>query len=159
MSTQYATRTPFFAPFFLAFRLIYAPVVGFWHTEHGAPWLIAGLILLFSIGGEWMARRYRSPVTVGDGARPRRGLALVVVALILVGFLPEEGILALILWAGIGLAWADVLPVAGWAGWPSGWRGGSGVLAGIGLGVAGIWGPSPWVVAGVILLLRLDKLA
>ena len=139
--------------FFAAFRLAYAPVVGFFHTAHGNPWLITGLILLLSFGGEWVARRVatgsapRHPLS--DPTRRQRATLLVILALILLGFTPEEGLVGLILWAAIGLAWADVLPgqpMLGRLGWieVSGW------LAGIGVGLLGIIGPSPWLVALLI---------
>ena len=100
----------FLSAFFLAFRLTYAPVVGFFHTEHGAPWLVTGLILLLALGGEWLRRRIDARSGPGplssDPTRRRRATLLVILALILLGFTPEEGLIGLILWTAIGLAWA-----------------------------------------------------
>lgn len=140
----------FLSAFFLAFRLTYAPVVGFFHTEHGAPWLVTGLILLLALGGEWLRRRIDARSGPGplssDPTRRRRATLLVILALILLGFTPEEGLIGLILWAGIGLAWADVLPgplLPARLGWVEASAG----LAGMAVGLLGILGPSPWLAA------------
>lgn len=142
--------------FFAAFRLAYAPVVGLFHTAHGAPWLITGLILFCSFGGEWARRRVHagspSKQLSATPARGRRATILIILALILLGFTPEEGLVGLILWAAIGLAWADVLPGQSMLG-RLGWIEGLGWLAGIGVGLLGIVGPSPWVVAAVVAVL------
>lgn len=139
--------------FFLAFRLAYAPVVGFFHTAHGAPWLVAGLILLFSFGGEGVRRfvETRSPPRdpFADPTRWRRATLLLILALVLLGFTPEEGLVGLILWAAIGLAWAEILPRQPMLG-RLGWVEAGGWLAGLGVGLLGILGPSPWIAALLI---------
>lgn len=146
--------------FFAAFRLTYAPVVGFFHTAHGNPWLITGLILLFSFGGEWARRRldtgsaHRDPLS--SPTRRRRATILVILALILLGFTPEEGLVGIILWTAIGLAWADVLPGQPLLG-SMGWVETSAWLAGMGVGLLGIVGPSPWVAAALIAGMLWDR--
>ncbi len=152
-SNHMTPKQRFALAFFAAFRLAYAPVVGLFHTAHGLPWLIAGLILLFSFGGEWGRRRVNtgspSKQLSASPERGRRATILVILALILLGFTPEEGLVGLILWAAMGLAWVDLLPgpaILGRLGWIEalGW------LAGIGVGLLGILGPAPWLAAAVI---------
>ena len=93
---------PAFIPFFFLFRLIYIPASVLSHTGHGSPWLNAVLGCGAALGAEWLARRMG-----GDPARRERQRALVVVilALITLGFFPEEAPIGLILWAGSGAAW------------------------------------------------------
>lgn len=152
-SLQTSRKYPFALAFFVAFRLAYAPVVGFFHTAHGNPWLITGLILLFSFGGEGVRRfvETRSPPRrpLADPTRRQRATILIILALVLLGFTPEEGLVGIILWAAIGLAWADLLPGPSMLG-RMGWIEVSGWLAGIGVGLLGIVGPSPWIAAAVI---------
>jgi len=151
---------PFLAAFFMAFRLTYAYVIGFYLTQHGTPWLVTGLIVLFSFGSEWGRRRVNARSASGqlldNPARRQRATGLVILALVFLGFTPEEGLVGIILWTAIGLAWADILPdppmlpERGWAEL-TGW------LAGMTVGLLGMAGPSPWIAALLIGIMLWKK--
>ncbi len=132
--------------FFLAFRLIYIPASVLTHTGHGLPWLTAALGWVVTFGGEWLTRRMGGDPSLRER---QRGLAVVMLALILLGFFPEEAPIGLILWAGIGAAWGvatrglkllsnQTFTVVG------------AVALGALLGAAGFFGPGSWVAALVI---------
>lgn len=150
--------------FFLAFRLIYIPASVLTHTGHGLPWLTAALGWLVTFGGEWLTRN-RSGLLPSESGVPlnerRRGLAVVVLALILLGLFPEEAPIGLILWAGMGVAWG--VAMQNWP-YPTGWAAlwdqrllsgrmftalGAVTIGGL-LGVLGLFGPGSWIAAAVI---------
>lgn len=129
-----------YAPFFSGWRLIYIPAATLTHAGHGAIWPSALLGLLLTFGGEWLARR-------GHGRldRRRQDLLVVIVALLLLGFFPEETPIGLILWTGIGLAWGELwreepaIPAT----WNTWWATALGAL----LGLTGLLGPGSWLMA------------
>lgn len=162
-SNAYQRQIP---PLFFVFRLIYIPLSILSHSGHGLLWFNAGLGLLCSFGGEWLARRSR------PSPDPRREVAVMVVALLLLGLFPEEAPVGLILWTGIGLAWGRTSPkltaestekvqstqrnqqltplrsLCSLRFKNSPWLGlGVGVL----LGLTGLWGPGSWLMAGLLL--------
>ena len=93
---------PAFIPFFLIFRLIYIPGSVLSHTGHGSPWLNAALGCGAALGAEWLARRFGGDPAPGER---RRAVVVVILALVTLGFFPEEAPIGLILWAGSGAAW------------------------------------------------------
>ena len=93
---------PAFIPFFFLFRLIYIPASVLSHTGHGSPWLNAVLGCVVTLGAEWLTRR----IGVDIARRERqRAVVVVIMALVTLGFFPEEAPIGLILWAGSGAAW------------------------------------------------------
>ena len=134
---------PAFIPFFFLFRLIYIPASVLSHTGHGSPWLNAVLGCGAALGAEWLARRFG-----GDPARRerRRALVVVILALVTLGFFPEEAPIGLILWAGSGAAWGAATRGQGMRAMSTSW------LAGLGrwvrlLGATGLFGPGSWLAA------------
>lgn len=137
---------PAFIPFFFLFRLIYIPASVLSHTGHGSPWLNAALGCVVTLGAEWLARR------VGVDIAPRerqRAVVVVILALVTLGFFPDEAPIGLILWAGSGAAWGAatrgvglraeskaVVVVAG--------------AVGVLLGATGLVGPGSWLAAVVL---------
>ena len=137
---------PAFLPFFLAFRLVYIPTSILSHTGHGLPWLNAALGCAATLGAEWLTRRL-----AGDPAlrERKRALWVVILALMTLGFFPEEAPIGLILWAGGGAAWGvatrgfeirstPALTVVGAA------------ACGALLGAAGLFGPGSWLAAAAL---------
>jgi hypothetical protein len=129
---------------FLCFRLVFIPAFTLSHSEHGNLWLTVLVGLLLTFGGEWLARRKENRLST-----LHQNLAAVILALILVGLLPEEGPVGLILWLGIGLAWGEYrrnrpsLPRTQVA-----WLGaGAGAI----LGLSGLVGPGSWLMALLLL--------
>ena len=137
---------PSFIPFFLVFRLVYIPASVLSHTGHGSPWLNAALGCGAALGAEWLARRM-----AGDPARRERRRALVVVmlALVTLGFFPEEAPIGLILWAGSGAAWGVATRGEGLWTTPVSVTAGA-VVVGALLGTAGLFGPGSWLAAAVL---------
>ncbi|MYH61952.1 MAG: hypothetical protein F4148_09385, partial [Caldilineaceae bacterium SB0675_bin_29] len=84
---------PAFIPFFFLFRLIYIPASVLSHTGHGSPWLNAVLGCVVTMGAEWLARR----VGIAIARRERqRAVVVVILALVTLGFFPEEAPIGLI---------------------------------------------------------------
>ena len=137
---------PAFIPFFFLFRLIYIPASVLSHTGHGSPWLNAALGCVVTLGAEWLARRMR--VDIARRER-QRAVVVVILALVTLGFFPEEAPIGLILWAGSGAAW-------GAATRGSGRRAASNIkvftagTVGVLLGATGLFGPGSWLGAVVL---------
>ena len=137
---------PAFIPFFFLFRLIYIPASVLSHTGHGSPWLNAVLGCVVTLGAEWLARR----VGVDIARRERqRAVVVVILALVTLGFFPEEAPVGLILWAGSGAAWGAATRGVGW-------RAASKIkvfaagAVGVLLGATGMFGPGSWLGAVVL---------
>ena len=137
---------PALIPFFLAFRLVYIPASVLTHSGHGQPWLNAALGCAATLGAEWLTRRIVDEPSLGER---RRALIVVILALITLGFFPEEAPIGVILWAGSGAAWGaatrgyqvrstHTLAVVG------------AVAAGALLGAFGLFGPGNWLAAAVL---------
>ncbi|MGB5050721.1 MAG: hypothetical protein WBO46_17390 [Caldilineaceae bacterium] len=143
LSTPAANPQPLLPSLFLAFRLVYIPASIFSHTGHGSPVLNGLVVLCATFGLEFLVRRSRrdEPATASQQAH-----WFVVVALLLLGFFPEEAPTGALLWAGIGAAWASLWPGRLWP------LRGSGVLAGGLLGLSGLWGPGSWLMALLLVL-------
>ena len=137
---------PAFIPFFLVFRLVYIPASVLSHTGHGSPWLNAALGCGAALGAEWLARRMG-----GDPARRERRRALVVVmlALVTLGFFPEEAPIGLILWAGSGAAWGAATRGQGLRATSTSVGAGAGAVGAL-LGATGLFGPGSWLAAVVL---------
>ncbi len=135
-----------YIPFFLIFRLIYIPASVLSHTGHGSPWLNAALGCGAALGAEWLARRMG-----GDPARRerRRALVVVILALVTLGFFPEEAPIGLILWAGSGAAWGAATRGQGLRATSTSMAGGAGAVGAL-LGATGLFGPGSWLAAGVL---------
>ena len=137
---------PAFIPFFFLFRLIYIPASVLSHTGHGSPWLNAVMGCVVTLGAEWLARR----MGVDIARRERqRAVVVVILALVTLGFFPEEAPVGLILWAGSGAAWgAATRGLEMRAASPA-------VILGAGavgalLGATGLFGPGSWFAAVVL---------
>lgn len=132
--------------FFLTFRLIYIPASVFTHTGHGLPWLTALLGCAATFGAEWLTRRLGSDWQMRER---RRAPVVVILALVTLGFFPEEAPIGVILWAGIGAAWG--LGTRGWV-----FRSSRAPVAfaaaafGVLLGASGLFGPGSWLAAAVL---------
>ena len=137
---------PSFIPFFLVFRLVYIPASVLSHTGHGSPWLNAALGCGAALGAEWLARRMAA-----DPARRerRRAVVVVILALVTLGFFPEEAPIGLILWAGSGAAWGAATRGLGMRAMSTAVVGGAAVVGAL-LGAAGLFGPGSWLAAGVL---------
>ncbi len=129
---------------FTTFRLVFIPAATLTHTAHGPIWIGALLGLLLTFGGEWLTRRAGRRLTL-----PRQDLVMIMMSLVLLGLLPEETPVTLILWSGIGLAWGEyarsISPQR---------SGGSrrlGYVLGVGIGLTGLIGPGTWIVAILLI--------
>ena len=138
---------PAFNPFFLVFRIVYIPASVLSHTGHGSPLLTAVVGCGATLGAEWLARRM-----VSDPSRRerRRAVAVVILALVMLGFFPEEAPIGMILWAGCGAAWGAATRGMGMMRATS-----TAVVCGAGaagalLGAAGLFGPGSWLAAVVL---------
>lgn len=137
---------PPFIPFFLLFRLIFIPASVLSHTGHGSPWLNAVLGCVVALGAEWLTRR----VGVDISRRERRqALIVVILALVTLGFFPEEAPIGLILWAGSGAAWGVATRGLGIRAAATALVVGAGA-AGAVLGATGLFGPGSWLAAVVL---------
>ncbi|MXY95262.1 MAG: hypothetical protein F4Y42_17610, partial [Caldilineaceae bacterium SB0664_bin_27] len=137
---------PAFIPFFFLFRLIYIPASVLSHTGHGSPWLNAALGCVVALGAEGLTRRMRVDVS---GRERQRAVVVVILALVTLGFFPEEAPIGLILWAGSGAAWgAATRGLAMWAASTSAVVGAG--AAGALLGATGLFGPGSWLGAVVL---------
>lgn len=137
---------PAFISFFVLFRLIYIPASVLSHTGHGSPWLNAVLGCVVTMGAEWLARR----VGVDIARRERqRAVVVVILALVTLGFFPEEAPIGLILWAGSGAAWGAATRGLGMKAASTSAAVGAGVL-GVLLGATGLFGPGSWLGAVVL---------
>jgi len=136
---------PLYQPFFSGWRLVYVPGVILARSGHGLSWATALLGLLAVFGGEWLRRRYPG----GEAGRLPAPAWVVVLALILLGFFPEEAPVGLILWAGVGLAWGEL--ARAWPAWPQGLLGWGMLALGALLGWAGLRGPGSWLMALLLL--------
>ncbi len=137
---------PAFIPFFFIFRLIYIPASVLSHTGHGSPWLNAALGCVVTLGAEWLARR----VGVDKALRERqRAVVVVIMALVTLGFFPEEAPIGLILWAGSGAAWGAATQGLGLQAASTTVAIGAGSV-GVLLGATGLYGPGSWLAAVVL---------
>ena len=139
---------PAFIPFFFLFRLIYIPASVLSHTGHGSPWLNAALGCGAALGAEWLARRFGGDPAPGER---RRAVVVVILALVTLGFFPEEAPIGLILWAGSGAAWGAATRGMGLRSMSTSVAAGAGA-AGALLGAAGLFGPGGWLAAGVLVV-------
>ena len=140
------TVHPAFIPFFFLFRLIYIPASVLSHTGHGSPWLNAALGCIVTLGAEWLARR----VGVDIARRERqRAVVVVIMALVTLGFFPEEAPIGLILWAGSGAAWGAATRGVGLPAESKSVVVGAGAV-GVLLGATGLYGPGSWLAAVVL---------
>ena len=137
---------PAFIPFFLLFRLIYIPASVLSHTGHGSPWLNAALGCVVTLGAEWLARRMR--VDIARRER-QRAAGVVILALITLGFFPEEAPIGLILWAGSGAAWGAATRGLGMGAPSTPAAAGAGAVGAL-LGAMGLFGPGSWLAAVVL---------
>ena len=137
---------PALIPFFLAFRLFYIPASILTHTGHGQPWLTVALGCAATLGAEWLTRRTVDEPSLRER---RRALVVVILALITLGFFPEEAPIGVILWAGSGAAWGaatrgyQVRSAPTLAAVSAG-------AAGALLGAVGLFGPGSWLAAVVL---------
>ncbi len=132
--------------FFLSFRLLYIPASVFTHTGHGLPWLTALLGCAATFGAEWLTRRLGNDWQMRE---QKRAPVVVILALVTLGFFPEEAPIGIILWAGIGAAWG--IGTRGWsvrsAGAPTAI---AAAVIGALLGASGLFGPGSWLAAAVL---------
>lgn len=137
---------PAFIPFFFLFRLIYIPASVLSHTGHGSPWLNAALGCVVALGAEGLTRR----MGVDIARRERqRAVVVVIMALVTLGFFPEEAPIGLILWAGSGAAWGAATRGVGMQAISTVAAVGAGAV-GVLLGAAGLFGPGSWLAAAVL---------
>ena len=88
-----------FPPAVLGWREVFVPLAVVVHSQHGLVLATAALAVAAGRAGEWFHART-------GVARPGNQAALVAgLALLLLGFVPEEGPLGLLLWIVFGLAW------------------------------------------------------
>ena len=137
---------PSFIPFFLVFRLVYIPASVLSHTGHGSPWLNAALGCGAALGAEWLARRMGGDLAPGER---RRAVVAVILALVTLGFFPEEAPVGLILWAGSGAAWGAATRGFGLRATSTSVGAGA-VVVGALLGATGLYGPGSWLAAVVL---------
>ena len=137
---------PAFIPFFFLFRLIYIPASVLSHTGHGSLWLNAALGCVVTLGAEWLARRVG-----GDIAQRERQRAVVVVilALVTLGFFPDEAPIGMILWTGSGAAWGAATRGPRMRAMSTSVAIGAGAV-GVLLGATGLYGPGSWLAAVVL---------
>lgn len=132
--------------FFVSFRLIYIPASVFTHTGHGLPWFTALLGCAATFGAEWLTRRLGSDWQMRE---QKRAPVVAILALVTLGFFPEEAPIGVILWAGIGAAWG-----IGTRGWDVRSARAPAVIAaaaiGALLGATGLFGPGSWLAAAVL---------
>ena len=138
--------SPAFIPFFLLFRIIYIPASVLSHTGHGSPWLNAALGCAVTVGAEWLARRMGVDIA---GRDRQRALVVVILALVTLGFFPEEAPVGLILWAGLGAAWGAATRKMRMGATSSSVVVGAGAV-GVLLGATGLVGPGSWLAAVVL---------
>ena len=132
--------------FFFTFRLVYIPASVLTHTGYGLPWLTVLLGWAATFGGEWLTRRVANDWQVRER---KRAPVVAILALVTLGFFPEEAPIGVILWAGIGTAWA--IGTRGWsirsARAPAAI---AAVAIGVLLGASGLFGPGSWLAAAVL---------
>ena len=139
---------PAFIPFFFLFRLIYIPASVLSHTGHGSPWLNAVLGCVVTLGAEWLTRR--AGVDIARRER-QRAVVVVILALVTLGFFPEEAPIGLILWAGSGAAWGAATRGVRMRATSTVAAVGVGAGAvGMLLGATGLFGPGSWLGAVVL---------
>ncbi len=134
---------PAFIPFFLFFRLIYIPASVLSHSGHGSLWLNAALGCGAALGAEWLARRVGGDITRRER---QRAVVMLILALVTLGFFPEEAPIGLILWAGSGAAWGAATRGFGLRAASTAATVGAGAL-GVLLGATGLFGPGSWLAA------------
>ena len=137
---------PAYIPFFFLFRLIYIPASVLTHTGHGSPWLNAALGCIVTLGAEWLARRVGRDIARRER---QRTVVVVILALVTLGFFPEEAPIGLILWAGSGAAWGTATRGLGKQALSTTAAIGAGA-AGVLLGATGLFGPGSWLGAVVL---------
>ncbi|MCY3902900.1 MAG: hypothetical protein OXF76_07000 [Caldilineaceae bacterium] len=132
--------------FFLSFRLVYIPASVLTHTGHGLPWLTALSGFAATFGAEWLTRRLGND---WQEREQRRAPVVAILALVALGFFPEEAPIGVILWAGIGAAWG--IGTRGWVVRSA--RAPVAIAAtaiGALLGATGLFGPGSWLAAAVL---------
>ncbi len=137
---------PAFIPFFFLFRLIYIPASVLSHTGHGSPWLNAVLGCVVALGAEWLTRRMRVDIA---GRERQRAVVVVILALVTLGFFPEEAPIGLILWAGSGAAWGAATRGLAMRAASTSAVVGAGAFGAL-LGATGLFGPGSWLAAVVL---------
>ena len=137
---------PAFIPFFLLFRIFYIPASVLSHTGHGSPWLNAALGCVVTVGAEWLAQRMGVEIA---GRERQRAVVVVILALVTLGFFPEEAPIGLILWAGIGAAWGAATRGLGLQATTTAATVAAGAV-GVLLGATGLFGPGSWLAAVVL---------
>lgn len=137
---------PAFLSFFLLFRIVYIPASVLSHTGHGSPWLNAALGCAVTLGAEWLARRAGFAIARRER---RRAILVVILALAILGFFPEEAPIGMILWAGCGAAWGAATRSSVLRAAPT-WVAVAAGAAGATLGTAGLFGPGSWLAAVVL---------
>lgn len=140
------TVHPAFIPFFFLFRLIYIPASVLSHTGHGSPWLNAALGCFVTLVAEWLARRVGGDPAPGEG---RRAVMVVILALVTLGFFPEEAPIGMILWAGSGAAWGVATRGIGLQATSTAAIFRAGAVGAV-LGATGLFGPGNWLAAAVL---------
>lgn len=137
---------PAFIPFFFLFRLIYIPASVLSHTGHGSPWLNAVLGCVVALGAEWLTGRMRVDIA---GRERQRAVVVVILALVTLGFFPEEAPIGLILWAGSGAAWGMATRGLAMRAVSTSAVVGAGAVGAL-LGATGLFGPGSWLAAVVL---------
>lgn len=137
---------PAFIPFFFLFRLIYIPASVLSHTGHGSPWLNAVLGCVVALGAEGLTRRMRVDIA---GRERQRAVVVVILALVTLGFFPEEAPIGLILWAGSGAAWGAATRGLAMRAASTSAVVGAGAVGTL-LGATGLYGPGSWLAAVVL---------
>ena len=89
----------------------------------------------------------------GDPARRerRRAVVVVILALVTLGFFPEEAPIGLILWAGSGAAWGAATRGQGLRATSTSVGAGAGAVGAL-LGATGLFGPGAWLAAVVLVV-------
>jgi hypothetical protein len=142
-------------PFAYGWREVFIPLAVVLHNQHGLALITAGLAVAAARVGTWLWIRYRAPAGNDDAVQAlqtaRRAALLAGLVLLLLGLIPEEGPLGLLLWLAFGLAWPAVEAAAGAAQAP---RRVAGAWLLLGLALAGplALGPGAWLLAALYLL-------
>jgi hypothetical protein len=129
-----------FPPFVYGWREVFVPLVVLVHNQHGAVLATAGLAVAAVRLGEWLESR------MAPMRSPLQSAFVAGMALLLLGLAPEEGPIALLLWAVFGLAWPvlrrSLVGEAGLAGPVMAW-----LLLGMALAGPLVLGPGTWLIA------------
>ena len=137
---------PAFIPFFLFFRLIYIPASVLSHSGHGSLWLNAALGCGAALGAEWLARRVGGDIAQRER---QRAVVMLILALVTLGFFPQEAPIGMILWAGSGAAWGAATRGLRMRAESTTLAIGAGALGAL-LGATGLFGPGSWLAAAML---------